>query len=518
MQNDTTHQDSLNQATRGVGQGAKAAGKGLKTGSNLLKKTKIGKAGAKAASELAKKVKKTAFDVLFTKLKIYGVVIFVTLALLIGLITTIPSLIVNSIFHQSDTETLSDGRDFTYYGTAEEDFQLLSDTAQRAQEYILDVFASGEEKALQSLRAAASASGWVLNMSEYQAPTSREDKESMVMIYSAYSATMQNGLSQESFEYYQETSAVDDLKGKLDGLTRRASTEYPYGNLIHGADFVRAEDGSVKVVEVLTGYSSIDPETNEPKDPEYTSYVTPIVHAVNIEEVAVAAFFPEGITMRSPYEAPVEGVESPAGIENPSTYADVILDMSISMGRMLFGEDFWEGSNIFWGGLLGIPNDFIINTALSQEGQVGGQPYWRWWPHNARVEWCAIFVSWCADQCGYIDAGIIPKAQSCRASMNWFKKQNRYHPRSSSYTPKAGDIIYIDWAYNGFTGRPDHTGLVVSSVGDRVYTIEGNSGSYPGCVRQKSYSVNSREILGYASPDYPASDIPEGGSEVENAA
>jgi len=36
-----------------------------------------------------------------------------------------------------------------------------------------------------------------------------------------------------------------------------------------------------------------------------------------------------------------------------------------------------------------------------------------WYGFIGRVEWCACFVSWCADQCGYIDAGIIPKFAGC---------------------------------------------------------------------------------------------------------
>ena len=55
----------------------------------------------------------------------------------------------------------------------------------------------------------------------------------------------------------------------------------------------------------------------------------------------------------------------------------------------------------------------IVEVAASQIGNVGGEPYWRWYGYTERVEWCACFVSWCANQCGYIDAGIIPKFSSC---------------------------------------------------------------------------------------------------------
>ena len=39
----------------------------------------------------------------------------------------------------------------------------------------------------------------------------------------------------------------------------------------------------------------------------------------------------------------------------------------------------------------------IVTVALSQVGNVGGEPYWSWYGFNSRVEWCACFVSWCAN-------------------------------------------------------------------------------------------------------------------------
>ena len=41
----------------------------------------------------------------------------------------------------------------------------------------------------------------------------------------------------------------------------------------------------------------------------------------------------------------------------------------------------------------------IVTVAKTQIGNVGGQPYWSWYGFNSRVEWCAIFVSWCANEC-----------------------------------------------------------------------------------------------------------------------
>ena len=65
---------------------------------------------------------------------------------------------------------------------------------------------------------------------------------------------------------------------------------------------------------------------------------------------------------------------------------------------------------------MGEGNAAMVAVAQSQIGNVGGAPYWSWWGLDYRVEWCAIFVSWCADQCGYLDAGILPKMEGVRRS------------------------------------------------------------------------------------------------------
>lgn len=62
---------------------------------------------------------------------------------------------------------------------------------------------------------------------------------------------------------------------------------------------------------------------------------------------------------------------------------------------------------------IGTGDGEIVAVALSQVGNVGGQPYWSWYGFSYRVDWCAIFVSWCADQCGYIETGTMPKFAGC---------------------------------------------------------------------------------------------------------
>lgn len=134
-------------------------------------------------------------------------------------------------------------------------------------------------------------------------------------------------------------------------------------------------------------------------------------------------------------------------------------------------------------------NQAIVEVALTQLGNEGGQPYWSWYGFNGRVEWCACFTSWCADQCGYLENGIIPKFYLCSDGVNWFKGKGQWQDRN--YEPQAGDIIFFDW---GSDGSIDHVGIVEKCENGTVYTVEGNSGD---ACRQQSYPVGSSSIYGY---------------------
>ena len=143
-----------------------------------------------------------------------------------------------------------------------------------------------------------------------------------------------------------------------------------------------------------------------------------------------------------------------------------------------------------------IGDQTIVEVAASQLGNVGGEPYWSWYGFESRVSWCACFVSWCADQCGYIDAGIIPKFSGCVTGVNWFQGQNRWLDGSAE--PNPGMIIFFDWDNKGGSGPQDgladHVGIVQRVENGIVYTIEGNSGD---SCRQNQYPVGHYEILGY---------------------
>lgn len=139
-------------------------------------------------------------------------------------------------------------------------------------------------------------------------------------------------------------------------------------------------------------------------------------------------------------------------------------------------------------------NQAIVEVALTQLGNEGGQPYWSWYGFDSRVEWCACFVSWCADQCGYLESGIIPKYSLCSDGVDWFKGNGQWQDKN--YEPSAGTIIFFDWDGDGTI---DHTGIVEKCENGTVYTVEGNSGD---ACRQRNYAVGSGVIYGYGIPAY----------------
>lgn len=172
--------------------------------------------------------------------------------------------------------------------------------------------------------------------------------------------------------------------------------------------------------------------------------------------------------------------------------------------RQQLSELLAEENNSLWSAVLygiSVGDGEIVTVALSQVGNVGGQPYWSWYGFDGRVEWCACFVSWCANECGYIDSGVIPKFAGCANGVQWFKDRGQW--QDGSFKPSAGQIIFFDWDNKGSSGpqdgQSDHVGIVEKCENGIVYTIEGNSGD---SCRQNQYPVGYYEILGYGIPAF----------------
>lgn len=150
------------------------------------------------------------------------------------------------------------------------------------------------------------------------------------------------------------------------------------------------------------------------------------------------------------------------------------------------------------------------NELIDADKTVGGYRYKNWYGMDAN--WCAMFVSYCADKCGFIEKGIMPKTASVAASKQWYINNNLYHDAASGYVPKAGDIIIFG---NGMS----HTGIVTGYNPEtkKLTTIEGNSGRssttpyHKGShVKEHTYSITYSKIAGYGTPQYPQDDTAAG--------
>ena len=167
--------------------------------------------------------------------------------------------------------------------------------------------------------------------------------------------------------------------------------------------------------------------------------------------------------------------------EQKDYLAELLKDENNSMwSAVLYGISYSDGE--------------IVTVALSQVGNVGGEPYWSWYGFGSRVEWCACFVSWCANECGYIDSGVIPKFAGCVNGAQWFKDRGQWQDGSAE--PVPGMIIFFDWEGDGET---DHVGIVEKVENGTVYTVEGNSGD---SCKLNSYAIGSSVIYGYGCPAY----------------
>ena len=153
------------------------------------------------------------------------------------------------------------------------------------------------------------------------------------------------------------------------------------------------------------------------------------------------------------------------------------------------------------------------NELNDADKTVGGYRYKNWYGMDANM-----FVSYCADKCGFIEKGIMPKTASVAASKQWYINNNLYHDAASGYVPKAGDIIIFG---NGMS----HTGIVTGYNPEtkKLTTIEGNSGRssttpyHKGShVKEHTYSITYSKIAGYGTPQYPQDDTAADAAGQEN--
>lgn len=113
-------------------------------------------------------------------------------------------------------------------------------------------------------------------------------------------------------------------------------------------------------------------------------------------------------------------------------------------------------------------------------------------------DWCTLFV--CAGfaiNFGDTDGRLMLRQPTlslgagCRYAAKYYEHANALYK-----TPEKGDQIFF-----GAEGD-DHTGIVIDARQGKVYTIEGNTGDYPGEVSENTYSLTDKWIYAYGRPKW----------------
>lgn len=151
--------------------------------------------------------------------------------------------------------------------------------------------------------------------------------------------------------------------------------------------------------------------------------------------------------------------------------------------------------------------DVAVREIGYREGPDGSTKYGKWCGIG-NASWCHAFVSWCANECGYIEDGTLPKTGSCESGRQWFISRDEYQEKGD-YEPQPGDIVYFR---HGTETVSHHVGIVEFVEKGILHTIEGNSG---GIVRRRKYPLDADRIMGYGTPAYPDLGIDAYGSAAE---
>ena len=218
--------------------------------------------------------------------------------------------------------------------------------------------------------------------------------------------------------------------------------------------------------------TSTDPETGETTT-EQVPYEYYILH-VSLTNRDIATIAPEVLTAE---QLQMFRVYLETSGNKPLLFGGGSADTSAS--EDLSGVQFVNGTRP--------GNPQLVELAKGQVGNVGGAPYWSWYGFDSRVAWCACFVSWCYGQAGLSE----PHFAACQSQgVPWFTSHGQWGARGyENIAP--GDAIFFDWDLDG---SADHVGLVIGTDGNRVYTVEGNSGD---ACKIKSYPLDYACIKGY---------------------
>jgi len=111
--------------------------------------------------------------------------------------------------------------------------------------------------------------------------------------------------------------------------------------------------------------------------------------------------------------------------------------------------------------------------------------------------WCAMFVSWCANQAN-IPTSILPCNWGVWKFRSDLNSQGRYYRSNAyggTYTPKAGDIFFQD----GTPDSPGHVGIVSAVTSSSIWIIDGN---YTNRVDNREIMLSDSSLVAFGDPAY----------------
>lgn len=165
----------------------------------------------------------------------------------------------------------------------------------------------------------------------------------------------------------------------------------------------------------------------------------------------------------------------------------------------------------------------IVRVALREYSDyaaadmTGGDKYRSWITGGAAdgEPWCATFISWCANECGFIEPGIVPKSGAVLEYLAYYRAdptKGTVH-EADAYDPVPGDFIVWQRSEDPGSIIDSHIGIVEKVGSDgRIFTIEGNSGD---TISKNSYSSRAQASF-FIHPAYPAT--ASGTSHVDDPA
>lgn len=148
--------------------------------------------------------------------------------------------------------------------------------------------------------------------------------------------------------------------------------------------------------------------------------------------------------------------------------------------------------------------EYALGEIPHETAEVGGDNRVKYNNQNG-LPWCSYFVSWCAQQAGYIDSGLFTFAPACVTLFDYLTQNGAdyYHYASSTYVPNPGDIVF--WIQGGVqsknTSNYSHIGIVTEATQDSITVIEGNSSNKVS----KNVYTRSKSVLYIVAVNYPAS-------------